>query len=221
MGAMTRLDAVNTCLLAAGEAIVSDLDNQSGVDTSIAEYLLDQFTRDYQFRGLANNEYNKTLTVDPDGHVALPTTIISLDLKSYLTNSEGETVRVSIKKEGSSFYLWNVTDQTRDFSAYSTEEIRVCMIVSVDWDDIDTPSQRAIVASASRRYQMLTQGDEGMDAYLAQDEMYYHAKGRNRDVDSKRRTIYDASDYQKKRAVFRGNGNATNPNFRYWRGRTS
>ena len=37
MGAMTRLDAVNTCLLAAGEAIVSSLENQSGVDTSIAE----------------------------------------------------------------------------------------------------------------------------------------------------------------------------------------
>ena len=45
MGQMTRLDAVNQMLLAAGEAIVSDLENQSGVDTSIAEYLLDQYTR--------------------------------------------------------------------------------------------------------------------------------------------------------------------------------
>jgi hypothetical protein len=74
MGAMTRLDAVNTCLLAAGEAIVSSLENQSGVDTSIAEYLLDQYTRDFQFRGLANNEYTKNLTVDANGrsHCLLP-----------------------------------------------------------------------------------------------------------------------------------------------------
>ena len=57
---MTRLAAVNQMLLAAGEAIVSDLENQSGVDTSIAEYLLDEYTDDFQLRGLANNTYTKT-----------------------------------------------------------------------------------------------------------------------------------------------------------------
>lgn len=221
MGAMTRLDAVNTCLLAAGEAIVSDLDNQSGVDTTIAEYLLDQYTRDFQFRGLANNEYVTKLTVDANGRIPLPSTVISLDFKTLLANSDGEYIRVSIKKDGSAFYLWNVTNQTYDFSEYSGEDIRACLIVSIDWENIDTPGQRAITAQASRRYQMLTQGDEGMDQYLAAEEAWFNTKGVSRDIHSKGRTIWDASSYQEKRSVFRPSYNVTNPNFRYWRGRTS
>tara|TARA_R110001592_G_scaffold168283_2_gene404249 strand:+ start:7394 stop:8056 length:663 start_codon:yes stop_codon:yes gene_type:complete len=218
MGAMTRLDAVNQCLLAAGEAIVSDLENQTGIDTSIAEYLLNQYTDDFQFRGLANNRYTKTLTIDPvTFKVALPMTIISLDFNTALYNEDSQLVRVSVRKEGSAFVLWNVTDQTTNFSAY-TEELSATLIVSVEWEDIDTPGQRAIVASAARRYQMLTQGDASMDQYLAQDEMIYNMKGKSRDIESKRRTIWDSASPQTKRAVFRQSG-STAPDFRRWRGR--
>lgn len=219
MGAMTRLDAVNQCLLAAGEAIVSDLENQSGVDTSIAEYLLNQFTDDYQFRGLANNRYSKKLTVDPDGFVRLPTTIISLDFNTVIYNTENNIIRVSVKNEGGSFYLWNVTDQSANFSTFSTTDLNSTLIVSVEWEDIDTPGQRAIVASAARRYQMLTQGDQYADAYLAQDESLYNMKGKARDIESKRKTIWDSSSPQTKRAVFRATGGT--PDFRRWRGTTS
>jgi hypothetical protein len=219
MGAMTRLDAVNQCLLAAGEAIVSDLENQSGVDTSIAEYLLNQFTDDYQFRGLANNRYNTTLEVGEDGLVRLPNTTISLDFNTLLYNENNEVIRVSVKTQNDSYILWNVTDQTSDFSSYSGEELKGTLIVSVEWEDIDTPGQRAIVASAARRYQMLTQGDQGADAYLAQDEAMYNMKGKSRDIDSKRRTVWDSASPQAKRAVFRSNSNTTD--FRQWRGRTS
>lgn len=214
MGAITRIDAVNQCLLAAGEAIVSDLENQSGVDTSIAEYLLNQYTDDFQFRGLANNEYKKVLTVNPtDGLVHLPTTIISLDLLSPLLTPDGEIIRVSVKRSGDSFLLWDVTNQTSDFSAHSSSEIVAKLIVSVIWEDIDTPGQRAIVSSAARRYQMITQGDGAADAYLAQEEQIYNMKGKARDIESKRRTIWDASSQETRRAVYRPN------NHRTWRGR--
>jgi hypothetical protein len=219
MGQMTRLDAVNQCLLAAGEAIVSDLENQSGVDTSIAEYLLDQYTEDYQLRGLANNVYVKTLSMSDTGKIYLPTNIMSLDFGTYISNADGYTIRVSVKTEGSSFILWNVTDQTSNWSDYNNYDIKASLTVKLDWEDIDTPGQRAITASAARRYQMLTQGDEGMDAYLQQDEMIYNSMGKARDIDSKGRTIWDAADYKTKRSVFRQSGG--NPNFRNWRGRTS
>jgi hypothetical protein len=219
MGQMTRLDAVNQCLLAAGEAIVSDLENQSGVDTSIAEYLLDQYTEDYQLRGLANNVYVKTLSMNDTGKIYLPTNIMSLDFGTYISNADGYTIRVSVKTEGSSFILWNVTDQTSNWSDYNNYDIKASLTVKLDWEDIDTPGQRAITASAARRYQMLTQGDEGMDAYLQQDEMIYNSMGKARDIDSKGRTIWDAADYKTKRSVFRQSGG--NPNFRNWRGRTS
>lgn len=220
MGHMTRLDSVNQCLLAAGEAIVSDLENQSGVDTSIAEYLLDQYTEDYQLRGLANNVYVQTLSIDSvSNKIYLPTNIMSLDFGTFITNEDGYTIRVSIKTEGSNFILWNVTDQTSDWSDYSSYDLKATFTVKLAWEDIDTPGQRAITASAARRYQMLTQGDEGMDAYLQQDEMIYNSMGKARDIDSKGRTIWDAADYKKKRSVFRQSGG--NPNFRSWRGRTS
>jgi|TARA_R110002012_G_C11566010_1_gene603863 hypothetical protein len=219
MGQMTRLAAVNQMLLAAGEAIVSDLENQSGVDTSIAEYLLDEYTDDFQLRGLANNMYSKVLTVGVDGLVHLPQTIISLNFETLLVNEDLVTVKVSVKKQAGGFILWNVTDQTSDFSAYSDNTLKAQILDQLPWEDIDTPGQRAIVASAARRYQMLTQGDEGMDAYLQQDEMIYQSMGKSRDIESRHRTIWDAADYQTKRAVYRPNGG--NPNVRLWRGRMS
>lgn len=219
MGQMTRLAAVNQMLLAAGEAIVSDLENQSGVDTSIAEYLLDEYTDDFQLRGLANNMYSKVLTVGVDGLVHLPQTIISLNFETLLVNEDLITIKVSVKKQAGGFILWNVTDQTSDFSAYSDNTLKAQILDQLPWEDIDTPGQRAIVASAARRYQMLTQGDEGMDAYLQQDEMIYQSMGKSRDIESRHRTIWDAADYQTKRAVYRPNGG--NPNVRLWRGRMS
>jgi hypothetical protein len=219
MGQMTRLQAVNKMLLAAGEAIVADLDNQSGVDTSIAEFILDEFTSDFQMRGLANNEYPEKLTIGEDGRILLPTTIISLDFLTLLMNPEGVAVRVSIKRQGDTFLLFNVTDQTLDWTAYADQAdlLMAKFIVEIPWEDIDTPGQRAVVAQASRRYQMLTQGDGAMDAYLQQDEQIYTFKGKARDMESKHRNIWDASSYQTKRAVFRPPGGAVNA--RYWRHR--
>lgn len=219
MGQMTRLAAVNQMLLAAGEAIVSDLENQSGVDTSIAEYLLDEYTDDFQLRGLANNMYSMVLTVDEDGLIHLPKTIISLNFESYIVNNDNVAIKVSVKRKGEGFLLWNVTDQTTDFSAYADQKLCAQILDQIPWEDIDTPGQRAITASAARRYQMLTQGDEGMDAYLQQDEMIYQSMGKSRDIESRNRTIWDAADYQKRRAVYRPIGG--NPDFRLWKGRMS
>ena len=222
MGAMTRLQAVNQILLGAGEAIVADLDNQSGLDTTMAEFLLDEYTGDYQLRGLANNQYVTNLTVDPTTNkVVLPQGVISLNFGTYLTNEDGYPIRVSIKTDGSSDILWNVTDQSSDWSAYSNETLKAELIIEIPFEDMDTPMQRAVTASAARRYQMLTQGDEGMDAYLAQDEQIYGSIGKARDIISRNRSIYDGQSPTAKRAIVRGNSTAINPNFRYWRGTSS
>ena len=222
MGTMTRLQAVNQILLGAGEAIVADLDNQSGLDTTMAEFLLDEYTGDYQLRGLANNQYMKKLTVDAvTKRVNLPQNLISLNFLSFLTNSDGYTIKVSIKNEGSNVFLWNVTDQTDLWTDYENDDLRAELITEIPFEDMDTPMQRAVAASAARRYQMLTQGDGDMDAYLAQDEQIYGSIGRSRDIISRRRSIYDGQSFTAKRAVSRGNSTAINPNFRYWRGSSS
>jgi len=221
MGAMSRLDAVNQILLAAGEAIVADLANQSGVDTSMAEYILDQYTDDLQLRGLANNQYPKTLQVDPvTKRIYLPQTLISLDFHTVLFTDDGDQVRVSVQNDGVP-YLWNVTEQTDIWTAYEDNELKSLLTVRVEWEDMDTPMQRAVVASAARRYQMLVQGDGEMDAYLAADESIYGYIGKSRDIESKGRTIFGNQSPVQRRSVFRQNAAVVNPNFRYWRGRTS
>lgn len=221
MGAMTRLDAVNQILLAAGEAIVADLSNQSGVDTTMAEYLLDQYTDDWQLRGLANNEYITRLDVDPNTkRIYLPQTTLSMDFLTYVTNADGYGIVVSIKS-GAVPYVWNVTDQTDIWTDYEDTEMKAKLTVRVTWEDMDTPLQRAVAASAARRYQMLVQGDGEMDNYLAADEQIYGAIGKARDIESRGRTIYDGASPVQRRAVLRSNSTVVNPNFRYWRGRTS
>lgn len=222
MGAMTRLQSVNQILLAAGEAIVSDLNSQSGLDTTMAEFLLDEYTADYQLRGLANNQYWTTLSVDPvTKRINLPQSTISLNFGTFLTNDDGYTIRVSVKNENNNVFLWNVTDQTDLWGDYENDEIKAELIVEVPFEDMDTPMQRAVTASAARRYQMLTQGDGEMDAYLAQDEAIYGSLGKSRDIISRGRTVYDSTSPTSRRAILRSNSTAINPNFRYWRGRTS
>ena len=73
MGSISKLDAVNHMLLMAGESLVSDLEENSGLDTETSQFCLDQFIRDFQMRGLANNQYIKKTTLTTKGQVTLPT----------------------------------------------------------------------------------------------------------------------------------------------------
>ena len=74
MGMISKLDAVNHMLLMAGESLVSDLDENSGLDTETAEFVLNQYIRDFQMRGLANNKFIKKYTLTEKGQVTLPST---------------------------------------------------------------------------------------------------------------------------------------------------
>ena len=56
MGMISKLEAINRMLLNSGEQIVTSLDDEVSVDLSIAKYILNQTTRDYQLRGLVNNQ---------------------------------------------------------------------------------------------------------------------------------------------------------------------
>ena len=61
MGVISKLDAINHMLLMAGESMVSDLENQSGLDTEVCEDVLQRVVVDFQSRGLANNKYIRSL----------------------------------------------------------------------------------------------------------------------------------------------------------------
>jgi len=192
MGAYTRLESVNTMLLGSGEHIVNSLDSESGVDTSIAEFILDQSTKQFLTRGVVNNRFVKKLTPstnsDPAkyGKIFLPANILSAELGEPVLNVDNsEYVIAGIKQNPPR--LWNITDQT---DVWEQKEYSIDMIVYINWEDIDTAMQKSIISVAARDYQAYTNGDDKLDVFLAQREVVYTSKGRGQDIKKKRRNIF-------------------------------
>tara|TARA_R110001606_G_scaffold394658_2_gene565774 strand:- start:27 stop:695 length:669 start_codon:yes stop_codon:yes gene_type:complete len=186
MGAYTRLEAVNEMLLHTGESPVSDLTGSSGVDTSIAETILDQKTLDAQARGLANNVTIRTITADAQGVIYLPADTMSAELITSVETIRSDMTYARVTTRGwesGAAYFYNLTDGTRVFTPAKKYDLEV--ILQVSWVDMDTPIQKDITMQASRQYQMLSQGDGAVDNYLAQLEQYYGAKAKGADVRSK------------------------------------
>jgi hypothetical protein len=217
MGSISKLDAVNHMLLLAGESLVSDLDDNSGLDTEISVFCLDQIVRDFQMRGLANNRYIKKEVTTETGTISLPTSpydTISAELISSHRNEEGYNIIGVLKGSENTKYLWNVTDQTDEWVAGT---YRIEIIQATAWEDMDTPVQRAILSSATRQYQMITQGDADTDVYLSGLEGLYMAKGKAADWDDRRRTVYSAASAKLRDAMNRRGYQNDASLLRYWR----
>lgn len=216
MGNISKLDAVNHMLLMAGESMVSDLTENSGLDTETALFCLDQFIRDFQMRGIANNRYVKKYVLSSTGTIDIPISPyepLSAELISRHSNDEGYSI-IGILKGTDTKYLWNVTDQT---DQWKSATYRVEIIQAVLWEDMDTSVQRGILAAAARQYQMVTQGDADSDAYLSGLEGLYMAKGRASDLDDRRRSVWSASSSKLSEARNRRGYHNDATVLRYWR----
>lgn len=186
MGAYSKLQAINEMLLLSGESPVSSLDGSAGVDTSIAEQILDQKTIDAQARGLANNLTVRTLTSDSQGVILLPSDVMSADMLTHVESDRDDVVYARVSTRGweqGAPYMYNLTDDTKYFTASTDFDVEV--IIQVSWEDMDTPVQKDITTQASRQYQMLSQGDGAVDGYLSQLEAFYGAKAKGADVRAK------------------------------------
>lgn len=223
MGYITRLQAVNQMLLASGENLVADLEGNSGIDTGIAETILDQVSLDYQLRGLANNKFTRKLNAQTGTkYILLPMAdadegdLISADLVSTHINSDGYTIRSRVYNTTPP-RLWNITDDTDVWE--EGVDYYVEIVKYIPWEQLDTATQRAIMATAMRQYQIVTQGDEGSDAFLAYQEQKHVMRGRASDVYNKKKNIFRNGDPYLRSAVYR-NAYLNDPNrFRYWRTR--
>lgn len=215
MGAYTKLSAINEMLLLSGETPVASLDGSAGVDTSIAEQILDQKTIDAQARGLANNITIRTMTSDSQGVVYLLSDIMSCDLLTPVLSSREDIYRARVTTRGwesGAPYLYNLTDGTKYLEPATDYQVEV--ILHVDWEDMDTPVQKDITTQAARTYQMLSQGDGAVDGYLSQLETFYGAKAKGADTRAKN---YNTLMMQNN--VFRAMNRNIKDNperFRYW-----
>jgi hypothetical protein len=189
MGMYSKLDAINHMLLMSGEHLVNHLEDDSGVDTSVAEHILDENITSYVMRGLVSNSYFKKYTPDSNGYVYLPSNTTHAELAEAIYSSDQEQYILASYK-GIPPYLFNVTDNTAVWTDLGgTDGINIKVIVNADWEDIETPMQRGIMAGSARDYQMISQGDQQIDQYLAQREAIYGAKGRSSDIHSKKKSF--------------------------------
>lgn len=197
MGYLSKLDAVNMMMLSAGESLVADLQEASGIDTGIAEFLLDQFSQDIQLRGIAENTFTRTITPDSNGHLLLVSPsndylgIIEASLTSRHVNNDNKIITARVT-ETNPPKLYNITDETLVWK--DNTEYTVQIIALLKWEHLDTTTQRAVLGSAMRRYQMLTQGDRVIDSLLAQDEQIGRIKSRANNITDRKKNILNNTD---------------------------
>ena len=189
MGAMTRLDAVNQMLLYAGEMVVSDLSGDSGIDTSIAEFLLDSKTQDYQQRGLAENQLLVQISPAGDGRIKIRTDALDVNMTNPPAAVTQPQVGMPCRVVTRGGYLYNLTDDTDIFPYSDDQKYNLLYILLMDWADMSTPIQKAVTMQAAREYQMMSNGDAGTDQYLAQLEQKYTAKAKGEDAKDKSYSI--------------------------------
>lgn len=217
MGLYSYLDAVNHMLLSSGEHLVSDLDLDAGVDTSVAQFILNQTIKTAVMRGLANNRFVKEFSLNTtpkliDGisttnYIILPDQACYAQVVEPLFDSmTGEVIQTTIKSTDSGPVLWNITKQTATFEKALKVEVIILLgneSKKWGWDDIDAPLQRGIMESAAREYQMITQGDLDVDQRLAVKEQIHMSRGRASDIFKKNRNLFASGDYGRRSAVDR------------------
>ena len=227
MGFITKLQAINQMLLAAGEAPVADLTNNSGIDTGIADTILEQASIDFQLRGLANNKIIRKFNPDSNGKIYFDVGAdtdeegnLSADLISIHLTSDNQQIVAKVFNDGTgssnSIKLYNFTDDTDIWTTGIDYYIEV--IKKLKWEHLDTACQRAILATAARNYQILTQGDPAADQFLSYQEQMFNIKGRAADINDKKRNIFKNGDLSVRGAVFRNPYVYGINSVRYWRG---
>lgn len=193
MGLYSYTDAINHMLLSSGEHLISDLTADAGVDTSVAQFILNQTIKAMVMRGIANNRYVTTIAPDSNGKIVLPSNACYAQVVEPLFDpTTGEVIQTTLKSTNSGPVLFNITKQTDVFD----RELDIEVIVTLGnastyygWDDIDSALQRGIMESAAREYQIITQGDMDIDKRLAVREQYHIARGRAADIFKKNRSI--------------------------------
>ena len=159
-----------------------------------------------------------------DGTIVFPTPdsdeegILAIELVSNHFAEDGMTI---IKARGlfnsSPARLWNITDNT-DIWKYQSGPFYIEYTMKLPWANLETTAQRAILATAMRHYQSITQGDEATDAFLGYQEQLHGIKGKAADVNDKKKNIFSSSSILRDAAM--RSRYFSDPNrFRYWRTR--
>lgn len=157
----TELEAVNECLENIGQAPVSTISGDLGVDTQIALNFVRKVNRELQSRGWYwNTEKDYELTPDGNQDILLPSNTLAVD-------STGKDADRDVVQRGQLLY-------DRDNHTYKfTTPILVELTVGLPFEELPETARRYVAMRAARMFQDRIEG--AADQGDTQDEMMAYA----------------------------------------------
>lgn len=174
MPAMTRLDAVNRMLTAAGEQAVNTLLADGTNDVDLAESILDDAILEIQSKGMGFNTEVKKFYKDSNNQIAISDNILSI-------TPWGEDFNRDLTQRGNLLYDRYYNRNTFPDDAY----IQLKVTYKLDFDEIPSDIQYWIADFAARNYQMQTQRSREQDAYLAERLLRSEARAKAFDMQNR------------------------------------
>lgn len=153
----TELEAVNECLENIGQAPVSTIAGDLGVDTQIALNFVRKTNRQLQSQGWYwNTEDAYVLTPNGDGDILLPANTLSV-------NPAGNDYLRNLVQRGSRLY------DKDNFTFTFTKSVQVNLTLGLDFTDLPETARRYIALRAARQFQDRIEGQS--DQGDAEDEV--------------------------------------------------
>lgn len=142
----TELEAVNECLENIGQAPVSTISGDLGVDAQIALNFVRKVNRELQSKGWHwNTEKNYPLTPNGDNDILLPSATLAVD-------SDGDDRDRDLVQRGPR--LWDRDNLTFNFD----KEVKVRITLALTFEDIPETARRYIAMRAARIFQNRVEG---------------------------------------------------------------
>lgn len=137
----TELEAVNECLANIGQAPVSTISGDLGVDTQIALNFVRSVNRELQSQGwFWNTEIDFPLTPNGNGDIVLPANTLSVD-------STGDDAWRNVVQRGN--ILYDRTNRTYTFAT----PINVELVIGLSFEELPETARRYIALRAARIFQ--------------------------------------------------------------------
>ena len=155
----TELEAVNTLLSIIGEAPVSQITSNTGVDVSIALQILGETNVEVQSRGWHyNTEVEKTLVRDSNNKIPVSSNVVQVDAYKDYRLEYDITLRNG--------FLYDLKNKTDVF----TSSIVVDEVAVQQFEHIPEYARKLIICKAGRKFQARMVGSSELAGFTQQDE---------------------------------------------------
>lgn len=155
----TELEAVNTLLLAIGEAPVNTLDDPGLVDAVLGRAVLTEVSRAVQAEGWHfNTEYDYPLPPNRDGEIILPGNALRADVDPRVYGN------IDPVQRGTKFY------DRQNHTYFFGTTLKAKLILFLPFTELPEAARRYVTIRATRVFQDRVLGSEAVHQFTEKDE---------------------------------------------------